>query len=90
VLAVDGGNTKTLAAVADGCLARTVPILLRAPVTAITGAMGGGALTFFWLHCFVPPSGLMFFPLGGALCSGLCSLLANDYRSAQRPSVQTA
>jgi hypothetical protein len=63
----------------DGYLARTLPVALRAPVTAIAGAMAAAAVAYSMLHCFFPPSVLMFFPLGGAVCSGLCSLLANDY-----------
>jgi hypothetical protein len=68
-----------LAACVDGYLARTFPIALRAPVTAIAGAMAGYAVAYTMLHCFFPASELMFFPLGGAVSNGLCSLLANDY-----------
>jgi hypothetical protein len=67
------------AACVDGYLARTFPIALRAPVTAIAGAMAAGAVAYTILHCFFLPTELMFFPLGGAVCTGLCSLLANDY-----------
>ncbi len=68
-----------LAACVDGYLARTFSIALRAAVTAIAGAMAAGAVAYTMLHCFVPASELMFFPLGGAVCTGLCSLLANDF-----------
>lgn len=83
-------SVTALPAIADGCLARVVPISLRAPLTAITGAMGGCALAFFWLHCFVPPSELMFFPLGGALCAGLCSLLSHDFGRREEPLTSAA
>lgn len=67
-----------LAVAVDAYLARSFPISLRAPVTAIAGAIGAGALAFGLLHCFFPPSELVFLPLGGAVCTGACSLLAND------------
>ncbi|MGQ0686842.1 hypothetical protein [Bradyrhizobium sp.] len=69
----------TLAAAVDGYLARSLPIVLRAPVTAIAGAVAASALASVLLHCFFPPSELMFVPLAGAVLAGACSLLANDY-----------
>lgn len=68
-----------LAGWVDEYLARTFPISLRAPVTAIAGAMAAGAVAYALLHCFFSPSELVLFPFGGAICTGLCSLLANDY-----------
>jgi hypothetical protein len=71
----------------DGGLARRLPLALRVPLTAIAGAAGGGAIAFGLLHCFFPPSELMCFPLGGAMCAAICSLLANDYSDHEQASV---
>lgn len=71
----------------DGCLARRMPLALRVPLTAVAGAAGGGAVAFGLLHCFFPPAELMFFPLGGAMCAAICSLLANDHSDHERASV---
>jgi hypothetical protein len=75
-----------LAGAIDGGLARTFPIVLRAPLTAIVGATAACILAFALLHCFFPPSELAFFSVGGAICMGACSLLANDYSRAQYES----
>jgi hypothetical protein len=69
----------TLAAAVDGYLARSIPIALRAPVTAIAGAVAASGLASVLLHCLFLPSELMFVPLAGAVLAGACSLLANDY-----------
>ena len=63
----------------DSGFARRLPFALRVPLTALAGAAGGGAIAFGLLHCFFPPSELMFVPLGGAMCAAICSLLAHDY-----------
>jgi len=68
-----------LAWAVDGYLARSFPIALRAPLTAIAGAVATSALASVILHCIFPPSELMFIPLAGAVFAGACSLLANDY-----------
>lgn len=73
----------------DGGLARRLPLALRVPLTAIAGAAGGFVTAFGLLHCFFPPSELMFFPLGGAMCAAICSLLAHDYSSWQQSAVPT-
>jgi hypothetical protein len=73
------------AGLADGVLAPTLPIPLRAPLTAIVGATLACVPAFALLHCFLPSSELMFLPLGGAVCAGLCSLLSHDYGSWQQP-----
>jgi hypothetical protein len=75
---------------ADGYLARAFPISLRAPLTAIAGATSACALAFALLHCFFPPSELMFFPLGGAVFAGVCSLLSHDYGTWRQSAVSTA
>ena len=71
----------------DSGLARRLPLALRMPLTAIAGAAAGAAIAFGMLHCFFPPAELMFFPLGGAMCAAICSLLANDYDGWQQASV---
>jgi hypothetical protein len=71
----------------DGGLARRLPLAARVPPTAIAGAAGGGAVAFGLLHCFFPPAELMFFPLGGAMCAAICSVLAHDYNGWQRSPV---
>jgi hypothetical protein len=70
-----------LAGAADGYMARTVPIPVRAPLTAFVGA----AVTFALMRYFVPPSELMIVPLGGAICMGVCSLLSHEYGGRQKP-----
>jgi hypothetical protein len=77
------------AACVDGYLARTFPLALRVPVTAIAGAMAAGAVAYAMLHCFLSPSELVLFPFGGAICTGLCSLLANDFGAWQQSAVST-
>jgi peptidoglycan/LPS O-acetylase OafA/YrhL len=79
-----------LAGLADGYLARTTPVLLRAPLTAMVGATVSAGMAFAFLHCLLPPPELMFLPLGGAVCMGACSLLANEYGTWRRSTVATA
>jgi hypothetical protein len=74
----------------DGCLARTTPIALRAPLTAIGGAAATAVVAFALLHCLLPPSELMFLPLGGAVCAGACSLLSHDCGGRYESAVSTA
>ena len=71
----------------DGGLARRLPLSLRVTLTAVAGAAGGFVTAFGLLHCFFPPAELMFFPLGGAMCAAICSLLANDYSDQEQASV---
>jgi hypothetical protein len=76
---------------ADGFLSRTMPIALRAPLTAIGGAAAAAVAAFTLLHCLLPPAELMlFFPLGGAICMGACSLLSHEYGGRQEPVVSAA
>lgn len=82
--------TLPVAAVAgtvDGFVARRFPIALRAPLTAVVGALGAGIIAFGWLHCFFQLPELLFFPLGGAVCMGACSLLSNNYGADQHSAV---
>jgi hypothetical protein len=67
----------------DGCLAMTLPLYLRTPLTAIAGATStvgllhllGGALHLVSMR----PSEWMPVAVGSALCMGTCSLLSSRY-----------
>ena len=63
----------------DGCLAGALPLLVRAPLTAMVGAMAAVVLPAALLGS-MPQDMSMLFGIGGALCAGVCSLLAHDYR----------
>jgi hypothetical protein len=85
--------TLPVAAVAgavDGFVASRFPIALRAPLTAVVGAAGAGIIAFGWLHCFFQLPELLFFPLGGAVCMGACSLLSHDYGAYRHSGVPRA
>ena len=64
----------------DGQLARAMPLLLRAPVTALVGATAAIVLPRALLGP-MPQDMSVPFGLGGAFCMGLCSLLAHDYNA---------
>lgn len=66
----------------DGYLARSLPILLRAPLSALVGATAAAVLPAAILGP-MPQDLSMYFGLGGALCIGVCSLLAHDYRAGE-------
>jgi hypothetical protein len=74
-----------LAGTIDG-FASSLPIVPRAWVTAVIGASAAGAIAFGALRCFFVPAELMYFAFGGAVCMGLCSLLANDWRRSAVPA----
>jgi hypothetical protein len=78
---------SALSASFDGYLARSLPLSLRAPLTAIVGATVAGGLAGALFSCLLPPSMLMWFAIGGAVCMGACSLLSHDYGKRQRPGV---
>jgi hypothetical protein len=72
----------------DGSVAHTLLLPLRAPLTAIVG----GIVAF---GVFLGMVGWMFplwtstpFAIGGAVCTGVCSLLSHDYGRWQRRAVQ--
>jgi hypothetical protein len=70
-----------IAGVIDGILSRTLPIALRAPLIALVGAMIAIGLPAALLG--PPPAELSIaLGIGGALCTGVCSLLSHDYRRA--------
>ena len=71
----------------DTYLARAFALPLRAPLIAAVGAIGASGLAYALFGWIVPtPSFLAFFAIGGAICAGLCSLLANEY-GGQQPVV---
>jgi hypothetical protein len=67
----------------DGCLARTLLISARAPLTALAGATIAGGLVWALFRPLFPT-----FAIAGALCMGACSLLSHDYVRRQRPAVR--
>jgi hypothetical protein len=73
---------SAMAGLVDGCLARAVPILVRAPLTAIAGS----ALAFLFLSLLgmtPSPMEVKSFAIAGALYIGLCSLLSHDWRGVK-------
>jgi hypothetical protein len=69
----------------DGYLARPLPIMLRAPVTALVGATLAIVLPAALLGP-MPEDISTPLGLGGAIWAGVCSLLAHDYSAqATRP-----
>lgn len=66
-----------IAGLVDGFLARVVTIPLRTLVTAAVGATTACSVAFALSGCVAPPFALLAF--GSAACTGVCSLLANDY-----------
>jgi hypothetical protein len=77
-----------LSASFDGYLARALPLPLRAPSTAIVGATIAGGLACALFSCLFPPSMLVWFAVGGAVCTGICSMLSHDYGKRQRPATR--
>jgi hypothetical protein len=67
--------------VVDECVARTLPMAARAPLTALVGATIAGGLVWVLFRPLFPT-----FAIGGALCMGGCSLLSNEYRHQKRCS----
>ena len=69
-----------IAGLIDGLLSTVFPILARVPLTATVGAMAPLVLLAALLGPM--PQGMPVpSMIGGALCAGVCSLFANDYRS---------
>ena len=66
----------------DGYLARPLPILLRAPVTALVGTTVAIVLPAALLGP-MPQDMSTPFGFGGAFCAGVCSLLAHDYSARE-------
>jgi len=76
-----------LAGSLDAYLARAFAVPLRAPLIAAVGAVIASGLALILFNCLLPPAALKFFAMGGAVCMGACSLLANEYGS-QGPAVR--
>jgi hypothetical protein len=72
----------------DAYFARAFAIPLRAPLIAAIGAIIASGLAWILFSCLLPPPNfLIFFAIGGAACTGICSLLANEH-GWQGPVVQ--
>ncbi|MBR1209144.1 hypothetical protein [Bradyrhizobium sp. JYMT SZCCT0180] len=71
---------SAIVGVLDGQLARAIPLLLRAPLTALVGATAAMVLPRALLGP-MPQDMSVQLGLGGAFCMGLCSLLAHDYNA---------
>lgn len=71
---------SAIVGILDGQLARAIPLLLRAPVTALVGATAAMVLPRALLGP-MPQDMSVPFGLGGAFCMGVCSLLAHDYNA---------
>lgn len=79
---------SALAGSFDAYLARALATPLRAPLIAAVGAIICSGLAFILFNWFLPPPFyLAYFAIGGAACTGLCSLLAGEY-GGQGPVVQ--
>jgi len=66
-------------ALLDGSLAQAFPISVRAPLTAVVGAIAAAGLPVALLGR-MPQDLSMLFGIGGAFYMGACSLLSHDYR----------
>ncbi|MBR1188350.1 hypothetical protein [Bradyrhizobium sp. AUGA SZCCT0160] len=71
---------SAIVGILDGQLARAIPLLLRAPLTALVGAAAAMVLPRALLGP-MPQDMSVPFGLGGAFCMGVCSLLAHDYNA---------
>jgi hypothetical protein len=71
----------------DGCFARILPILWRAPLIAIAGGIIAVGLLLVVFGDRIPDMPIRIV-IGDALCMGLCSLLSNDYGNAHRKTTE--
>jgi hypothetical protein len=88
IVAVATWPVSAIAAAIDGGLASDMPISFRVPLMAFIGATMVAIEIFMFVKSLPSPS--LFFIAAGAVWTGACSLLANDYRSGEQPSLQTA
>ena len=88
VVAVATWPVSAIAAAIDGGLASDMPMPFRVPLMAFIGATMVAIEIFMFVKSLPSPS--LIFIAAGAVWTGAGSLLANDYRSGQRPSMQTA
>lgn len=76
-----GGVVSAVARTMDELLALVFPMPIRAPMTAIVGAAVAVGLLLAIIRKMPPPETLMPLAILGAICMGVCSLLADDIRS---------
>ena len=67
----------------DGCLARFLPILWRAPLIAIAGGIIAFGLLLVVFGDRIPDIPITI-AIAGAFCMGVCSLLSHDYGNTHR------
>ena len=79
-----------IAALFDQFLARALPAFVRASLTAIVGAAIPVSVILAVSGCMLPEPLVMPFAIGGALCTGVCSLLSNDCGHRHRLALPTA
>ena len=72
----------------DGVLAQALPILTRAPLMVVVGAIVAAGLPVAVLGP-LPQDLSLPLAIGGALCMGACSLLAHDYPSRKTKPADT-
>lgn len=68
-------------------LTRYHSIASRAVRTAVGGAVVAGGLTSLMIGCVLPPAAIVIAAIGGAVCMGICSLVASYYGDCQQASV---
>lgn len=88
ILALVTWPVSAIAAAIDGGLASDMPIPFRVPLMAFIGATMVAIEIFMFVKSLPSPS--LIFIAAGAVWTGAGSLLANDYRSTQQSSLQTA
>ena len=68
----------------EGSVAHTLPLALRAPLTAIAGGVVAVGLFLGTIGWTLPLGVSAPFAIVGAFCMGVCSLLSHDYGIWQR------
>jgi hypothetical protein len=77
---------SAIAGLVDGCLVRAVPVLVRAPLTAIAGSALAIGLLLALFGMPLLSSELIPFAIGAALYMGACSLLSHNYEIWRLPA----
>ena len=75
---VIGLLVSAITGLVDGILSRSLSIFLRAPLTALVGAMAAIGLPAALLGR-LPQEMSMSLAIGGAFCMGVCSVLSHEY-----------
>jgi hypothetical protein len=86
VLAIATWPVSAITAAIDGGLASDMPIPFRVPLMAFIGATLVAIEIFMFVKSLPSPS--LIFIVAGAVWTGACSLLSNDYRG--QPSAVSA